>query len=236
MTSRIDDFTCRIAQIVSRADEPCADEMPALTAEMEQRLHRQTVCERLAERLHDQAIRPRVAILGRQIPGSRVHHLHTTTGIFSVFALPQTERFPASATLSLGITFDVGTLAASVSYDQRIVPVLMEFEGRDDLPVQLEAPDMEAVIGWIEHVLETFVETCLRLERDPRYRRSARFTDPVCGMVLHGGSPTHRAQAEDRVYHFCSAACRERFEANPAFYLQRHPIPLADAAPALVVG
>jgi YHS domain-containing protein len=85
-------------------------------------------------------------------------------------------------------------------------------------------------------MLETFVETCLRLERDPRYRRSARFTDPVCGMVLHGGTPTHRAQAEDRVYHFCSAACRERFEANPAFYLQRHPIPLADAAPALVVG
>jgi Cu+-exporting ATPase len=43
--------------------------------------------------------------------------------------------------------------------------------------------------------------------------------DPVCGMRVTNQSP-HRALQGERDYYFCSAACREKFRANPARYAE----------------
>src|SRR3712207_3667096 len=40
--------------------------------------------------------------------------------------------------------------------------------------------------------------------------------DPVCGMTVDPQTAKYRAAHEDRTYYFCSARCRERFEAEPA--------------------
>ena len=124
----------------------------------------------------------------------------------------------------MGVTFDPATLGAGVSYRLQIIPVLMEFEARDDLPVRLEAPDTDAVVAWIERKLQDFVETYLRVERDPRYREGARAVDPVCGMLVHGGLTVHRAEHRRRVFHFCSPVCQQKFEANPGFYADRERV------------
>jgi len=45
----------------------------------------------------------------------------------------------------------------------------------------------------------------------------ARATDPVCGMTVETGSAKsslYRGQA----YYFCSAACRDKFEASPSAF------------------
>lgn len=236
MTTRLDDFEFRIAQTVARADEARVEEMQELTTEMEQRLHMQAAFERLADRLHREELRPRVEAVARHFEGARLQHMKTLTGTFSTCTFPHSERFPASTTLTMGVTFDPATLKAGISYDLQIIPVLMEFEGRDDFPVLLEAPDTDAVVAWVERKLQAFVETYLRLERDPRYRLGARHTDPVCGMVVHGGAVPHRTEHERRVFHFCSAACRQRFEANPAFYLGREGVPVEDAMALVDAG
>ena len=55
----------------------------------------------------------------------------------------------------------------------------------------------------------------------------ATYTDPVCGMTV-GPATSHRLEHGGTTYHFCSAGCRTRFQADPARYLA----PKATAAPA----
>jgi YHS domain-containing protein len=45
-------------------------------------------------------------------------------------------------------------------------------------------------------------------------RRGA--TDPVCGMTVDRHATQHRTRFRDRTVYFCSAGCREAFEAEPA--------------------
>jgi xanthine dehydrogenase accessory factor len=40
--------------------------------------------------------------------------------------------------------------------------------------------------------------------------------DPVCGMGVDVATARHRSTHEGRTYYFCSAGCRDRFEADPA--------------------
>ncbi|MEX2318233.1 MAG: heavy metal translocating P-type ATPase, partial [Bauldia sp.] len=43
--------------------------------------------------------------------------------------------------------------------------------------------------------------------------------DPVCGMDVDPHTAKHRAEYGGRTYYFCSARCRERFEAEPRKYM-----------------
>ncbi len=45
--------------------------------------------------------------------------------------------------------------------------------------------------------------------------------DPVCGMTVDPATAKHKAEHEGLTYYFCSAGCRQKFEADPARYLER---------------
>jgi Cu+-exporting ATPase len=53
--------------------------------------------------------------------------------------------------------------------------------------------------------------------------------DPVCGMTVDAASAKHRAEHAGHAYYFCSSRCREKFEAEPARYLERVAPEPADA-------
>jgi len=59
---------------------------------------------------------------------------------------------------------------------------------------------------------------------------AATATDPVCGMCVDPATAKHRFSYQGQNYFFCSARCRERFEAEPEKFLQ--PKPQEPAAPA----
>ena len=48
----------------------------------------------------------------------------------------------------------------------------------------------------------------------------AQIRDPVCGMVVEPATSKHRVEHDGARYHFCSAACRAKFLADPAEYLK----------------
>jgi P-type Cu+ transporter len=50
-------------------------------------------------------------------------------------------------------------------------------------------------------------------------------TDPVCGMKVDPHTAKHRASHMGHPYYFCSARCREKFEADPARYLEKDKAP-----------
>jgi len=57
--------------------------------------------------------------------------------------------------------------------------------------------------------------------------------DPVCGMELQESAPLSADHAGIS-YKFCSAGCKEKFEADPGSYLGQASAPSAPAAPAAV--
>lgn len=42
--------------------------------------------------------------------------------------------------------------------------------------------------------------------------------DPVCGMSIEEAEAAATVRYGDRIYSFCSVACRERFEEHPERY------------------
>ena len=44
-------------------------------------------------------------------------------------------------------------------------------------------------------------------------------TDPVCGMDVAPGEAAGKSQFGEWVYYFCSARCKEDFDADPVKYL-----------------
>ncbi|HEX9962876.1 MAG TPA: YHS domain-containing protein [Pyrinomonadaceae bacterium] len=46
----------------------------------------------------------------------------------------------------------------------------------------------------------------------------AKQTDPVCGMQIGEEDAAGQAEYEGKTYYFCSTACQQKFEANPAEY------------------
>ena len=53
----------------------------------------------------------------------------------------------------------------------------------------------------------------------PLKGRAATLIDPVCGMTVDPLKTAHHAEHAGRPYHFCSAGCRAKFQANPDKYL-----------------
>jgi P-type Cu+ transporter len=45
--------------------------------------------------------------------------------------------------------------------------------------------------------------------------------DPVCGMTVDPATSLYRFEHQGQTYHFCSAGCRAKFEADPAKYLDK---------------
>src|ERR1700733_7704331 len=44
-------------------------------------------------------------------------------------------------------------------------------------------------------------------------------TDPVCGMQVNPATSRHRLEHAGTTFHFCSAGCQRKFEADPDGYL-----------------
>lgn len=51
--------------------------------------------------------------------------------------------------------------------------------------------------------------------------------DPVCGMDVDPATAKHHAHHQGADFHFCSAGCKTKFEADPERYLSGTPAPMA---------
>jgi Cu+-exporting ATPase len=63
----------------------------------------------------------------------------------------------------------------------------------------------------------------------------AAVKDPVCGMNVDPAATPHHLEHAGRTYHFCSARCRTKFEADPGQYLSPHAASV-DQRPAGTAG
>src|SRR5687768_5241585 len=54
--------------------------------------------------------------------------------------------------------------------------------------------------------------------------------DPVCGMKVDPARAAGTFDYNGTTYHFCSVRCRERFSQDPAAFLAKGPVGMAEAA------
>jgi Cu+-exporting ATPase len=114
-------------------------------------------------------------------------------------------------------------------------PALKEGQARD--PVCGMAVDKAAAKHVAEHAGATYYFCCggcrQKFLADPDKvlskasaapaPASERVTDPVCGMKVDPATAKHKTQHAGQTVYFCSARCREKFEAEPARYLAAEP-------------
>ncbi len=46
-------------------------------------------------------------------------------------------------------------------------------------------------------------------------------TDPVCGMQIETTDAVGQSGYEGRTYYFCSPVCKETFDANPTWFINK---------------
>mgnify|MGYP002382259393 CR=1 FL=1 len=59
----------------------------------------------------------------------------------------------------------------------------------------------------------------------------SKVKDPVCGMDVDPGTTEHHAEFRGTAYHFCSARCLARFEADPAGFVEEFRAYHAEVTP-----
>ena len=193
----------------------------SLAEEMQRRDRLATEFAAVASRLHDEIILPRVTSVVRQFADAKVASTTTPFGMRTECQLPRSARYPAHTKLSLAIARSPEATRGFVTYSLEIIPILMAFHGESHLEFDPTSPDETEITEWVEGRLLDFVDTYLRVGSAPQYQRDNLQVDPVCGMSLSAADIDEKLTVRGHTYHFCSAACRERFAANPAFYLDR---------------
>lgn len=53
--------------------------------------------------------------------------------------------------------------------------------------------------------------------------KMGKATDPVCGMQIETSGAAGQSEFEGRTYYFCSLACKDSFDANPARFTTNEP-------------
>ncbi len=48
---------------------------------------------------------------------------------------------------------------------------------------------------------------------------TTRVKDSVCGMTIDAESAAGKSEYEGETYYFCSSACKDKFDANPAEFV-----------------
>ncbi len=56
------------------------------------------------------------------------------------------------------------------------------------------------------------------MEEKNRAATATKVTDPVCGMTIDAAHAAGKSDFKGQTYYFCSASCKQKFDADPARY------------------
>ena len=186
-----------------------------LMAEAEARHQRYMV---IADRLTHQVIRPCVEKLQSFFDNARMpetrNSRHTVCCQFE-----HTSRFPAAASLEMGVTRDGEIKTVILEYQVEIRPAFFPVERRDELTMPLDEVDDQKMAAWVQAKVVQFLDCYLRLETSNAHQDENMATDPVCGMRVNKVFAPAQMTYRDQTYYFCIPECQARFAENPEHYL-----------------
>ncbi|MBL8880852.1 MAG: YHS domain-containing protein [Phycisphaerales bacterium] len=210
-----DDLDRQIGERVAAAEAKQREHQDHIRQRMEEIEQRQSRLGIVAQHLSSAIIRPRVERLAQHFENAEVLDAAQCGVGRCVCSFAHTERFPATVTLELFVCSDDRMSSALVCYKLEIRPVFIQFEGRDQLAVPLDAVDDARVALWVDQKLITFVDTYLRLLEVEQYQTDNVVVDPVCGMRINKNTAAGEVERRGHKFYFCINECREKFLKEP---------------------
>ncbi len=207
------DFTKRIeSRLAAAAREPhwLPGEAESYMSAIAQR---RTEFERIAARLCESVVRPRLAMIASYFANANLATGDPPGRCTCWFGY--SERFPASAKVGFAVEHDLGLENAVVCYEASMMPPLVKFHGGDNAQWSLDEVDDDAVAEWVEARLLDFLDAYLRIDRGDVDFDEDSATDPVCGMRIGRSEAAASESYRGHAFFFCSAGCREQFLREP---------------------
>ncbi len=211
----VDNLRSRIQMMLSSRRTKQAEKQQEVEDSMQTLGRRQDHFVEVAAKIFESIVEPRLKLLEEQLEDASYQRSSKTHGIVT---LNRERRYAATASLEMEIQCGQETRNLLVNYHLRIIPVLMEYRGQDSLVLPLEAVDDTRVASFVEEKLVECVQSYLKLQDIPAYRKSTSMRDPVCGMFIQSDVPISVVH-DGKTYFFCSEVCRSRFLEQPSRYV-----------------
>lgn len=213
--SELDDLDRQLSARIAAAEAKQSEHQDHIRQRMEEIERRQGQVSTIAQHLCSAIIQPRVERLAKLFENAGVLDAVQAGVGRCVCRFEHTERFPATVTLELFVCSDDKMTNALVCYKLEIRPVFIQFEGRDQLAIPVDAVDDARVALWVDQKLITFVDTYLRLLEVEQYQCENVVVDPVCGMRINKNTAASEVEHRGHTFYFCINECREKFLKEP---------------------
>lgn len=201
----------RIREKLSAAAEKRLDRQAEIAAEMQSREERLARFNGEAQRWMTSVVRPRMTALAACFENARLRGPDAARPLRCVCDFDRNAQFPATTSLELAIFPDTSLEMGVVAYGVEILPILFQFEKKDQLALPLDGSTEAQLAAWVDHKLIAFVDTYLQLGEVEHYQRDNLVVDPVCGMQINKQFAAASAELRGKTYFFCVEDCRRKF-------------------------
>lgn len=210
----------QIREKLSVVEARRGEQQASLSAEMTSRQERVDRFNAAARRWMETAIEPRMQQLAGCFANARLCAPDANRPFHCACAFDHTHEFPATASVELAVFPDTSLENVVVAYSVEILPILFQFEKKDQLTVPLTDAADATVCEWVERKLLAFVDAYLQLPEAEHYQRDNLVIDPVCGMRINKQFAAANVERRGQTYYFCVEDCRRKFLEDTARYLK----------------
>ncbi len=175
--------------------------------------------DRVADIVVTGIIRPRVETVADRFQKATLESMQTPMGIYVGCTFSPTDTFPVAALLCVGIAMDDERQLCALSLSADLQPAAPGHVTTAVHPVNLAAPQWDAMITWVEAQLLGFIDAYVDAHRLAATRQDNLVRDPVCGMMVSPSVAPEHWSFDGETYSFCARSCREQFMANPRVFL-----------------
>jgi YHS domain-containing protein len=116
--------------------------------------------------------------------------------------------------LRLSATTDHDVRNLILSYDLEILPALMQFDSHQQGQWPIHAIDREAIGGWVDDRIVSFVKTYLSLHENEYYLKEHMVRDPVAGVRFPKYAAAATVDVGGKTYYFIGEETRREFESK----------------------
>jgi YHS domain-containing protein len=210
----------RIREKLAAVEAKRRDQKTALAVQMEGHQKRIEHFSSTARRWMETVIMPKMERLVACFENANLCPPDANRPFRCVCSFKHTEQFPATTTLELALFPDTALENRVVAYSVEILPILFQFEKKDQLTVPLDDAGNRKVVDWVEQKLLAFVDAYLQLPEAEHYQRDNLVLDAVCGMRINKQFAAASEQVGNETFYFCIEECRRKFLEDTSRYVK----------------
>jgi len=122
----------------------------------------------------------------------------------------QSHRARVSLRFSASTDRDIEKLI--LSYDLKILPILMRFKSHDEVEYSLHAIDKEAAAKWVDDRIVDFVQTYFSMGENEIYLKDQMVEDPIAHVRFPKVAATSTLEWQGQTFYFIGEETRREFE------------------------